>query len=119
MLPKDNIRNISLIQNANFNYNNLSSHSILDLLDNNKIDYNNNENLLKNINDFYDDEDYENDNDDDSVEELINEFKDIDVKQNKDLKYYIIENIKLLNLDKINKEINNEISELKLNMSTK
>ena len=120
MLPKDNIRNISLIQNANFNYNNLSSHSILDLLDNNQKDYNNNHgNLSKNTIDFYDDEDNENDNDGDSVAELINEFEGIDVEQNKDLKYYIIENIKLLNLDKINKEIKNKITELKLNILTK
>ena len=45
-------------------------------------------------------------------------MKIINVEQNKDLKYYIIENIKLLNLDKINKEIKNEITELKQNMLT-
>ena len=87
LLSKDDIRNINLIQNTNFNDNNLSSHSILDLLDNNKKEYNNNENLSKNANDFYDDEEFEDDNDDDSVAELINKFEDIDVEQNKDLKY--------------------------------
>ena len=35
LLSKDDIKNINLIKNTNFNDNNLSSHSILDLLDNN------------------------------------------------------------------------------------
>ena len=117
LLSKDDIKNINLIKNTNFNYNNLSSHSILDLLDNNnkKENTNNNLILLKNN----DDEENIDDNNDDSVAELINKFEDIDVEQNKDLKYYIIENIKLLNLDKINKEIKDEITELKQNKKTK
>ena len=111
LLSKDDIKNINLIKNTNFNDNNLYSHSILDLLDNNnkKENTNNNEILLKNN---YDEENVD-DNDDDFVAELINKFEDIDVEQNKDLKYYIIENIKLLNLDKINKEIKDEITDLK------
>ena len=77
MLSKDDIKNINLIKNTNFNDNNLSSHSILDLLDSNKKEYNNNnENLSKNINDIYDDEENEDDNDDDSVSELINKYED-------------------------------------------
>ena len=52
-----------------------------------------------------------NDNNEDDINYLSNKFDNINFDEDKDLKYYIIQNIKDINLEKITKEINEEIKD--------
>ena len=53
------------------------------------------------------------DNDDDK---LIENFDNLNLEENNDLKYFIIQNIKDIDLSKINKEIKSEIGEYLTNI---
>ena len=66
-----------------------------------EIDNQNNDEELKEVNN----------NSEDDINDLSNKFDNINFDDDKDLKYYIIQNIKDINLEKINKEIDDEIKD--------
>ena len=108
LLSSEDIKNLNLLSSGINNENILSSSSISKILniDNNdfnieEIDNQNNDEELKEVNN----------NSEDDINDLSNKFDNINFDDDKDLKYYIIQNIKDINLEKINKEIDDEIKD--------
>ena len=65
--------------------------------------------------------DKDNNDDDESVEDINNDnfislnnsLEKLNIEDNRDLNYYIIQNLKNIDLDKLNNDIDNEIEEKK------
>ena len=66
--------------------------------------------------------DKDNNDDDESVEDINNDnfiflnnsLEKLNIEDNRDLNYYIIQNLKNIDLDKLNNDIDNEIEEKKI-----
>ena len=92
--------------NNNNNYNDLSINPISNILgieDDKCSDKDNND----------DDESVEDINNDDFIS-LNNSLEKLNIEDNRDLNYYIIQNLKNIDLDKLNNDIDNEIEEKKI-----
>ena len=105
-LNKEDIRNLDIISNENNYVNILSSNSISNALsiDSNNLELNN-DNILNQNQQVSDEDDYNED------EKLIENFDNLNLEENNELKYYIIQNIKDIDLSKINMEIKSQIDE--------
>ena len=106
LLNKEDIRNLDIISNENNFVNILSSNSISNALsiDSNNLEFND-DNILNQNQNVSDEDDYNED------EKLIENFDNLNLEENNDLKYYIIQNIKDIDLSKINMEIKSQIDE--------
>ena len=106
-MNKEDIKNLNIISNENINNNILSSNSISNALNIDVEDFEENgDNILNENKQTLD-------NDDDK---LIENFDNLNLEENNDLKYFIIQNIKDIDLSKINKEIKSEIGEYLTNI---
>jgi len=115
ILNKEGIKKLNLLFINNKNSNALSLYTISELLDVNEDNKYNNKFYSSNLVKNFDDKEYNEDDEfkeEDEFNNLFNNIESLNLEDNKDLRYNIIQNLKEINLDKNYKDITNEINNI-------